>query len=40
MKLSDGYRDFQSKLDRIHGKYDETMAMDFGELDDEDIFGL
>ena len=40
MKLSDGYRDFKSKLDRIHGKYDETMAMDFGELDDEDIFGL
>ncbi len=36
MKLSDDYADFKRNLDRIHPRYDETMAMDFIEADNED----
>jgi hypothetical protein len=27
MKLSDEYRDFEVKLDRVHPRYDETLAL-------------
>lgn len=35
MKLSDDYADFKRKLDKIHPRYDETMAMDFISDDNE-----
>ena len=31
MKLSDGYGDFESKLNRLHPKYDENMTFDFDD---------
>lgn len=36
MKLSDDYPDFKNKLERLHPRYDETMAMDFVSEDDDD----
>ena len=37
MKLSDQYRDFARKLNRIHPRWDETMPLDFGDFDDDGI---
>lgn len=35
MKLSDNYKDFESKLDRIHPKYNETLPLDLSfDFDD------
>ncbi len=39
MKLSDKYDGFKKKMDRIHPPYDETLPMDFGDLEDDE-FGL
>ena len=35
MKLSKDYADFKSKLDQIHTPYDQTLPMDFEDIDDE-----
>ncbi len=41
MKLSDDYPDFRIKLDRLHPRYNETMSLDFVEIEDEgDGIGL
>ena len=40
MKLSDGYADFKTKIDRIHPRYEETMAMDFGDFEEDGNTGL
>lgn len=39
MKLSDSYKDFQRKLDRVHARYGDTLEMDFGatDMDDEGL---
>ena len=34
MKLSTDYEDFMRKLNRIHQPYNETISLDFGQLDD------
>ncbi|WLR98648.1 P63C domain-containing protein [Shinella sumterensis] len=40
MKLSRDYNDFRVKLDMLHPRYDETMAMDFMLSDDDHGKGL
>ncbi len=40
MKLSDDYADFKRKLDRIHPRYNETMALDFFKEDHEKSGGI
>ena len=36
MKLSDDWADFKRKIDQLHPRYDETMALDFGDFDEKD----
>lgn len=40
MKLSKDYNDFIHKLDKLHPRYNETMAMDLSEFSDDDGIGL
>lgn len=40
MKLSKNYADFRGKMDILHPRYDETMAMDFINYDEDDGEGL
>ncbi|MEP0068091.1 P63C domain-containing protein [Pyruvatibacter sp.] len=37
MQLSNDYKDFLAKLDKIHPRYDETLPMDFGDEQDSGL---
>jgi hypothetical protein len=37
MKLSDVYDDFEVKLDRVHPRYDETLALPLFDKDGEPV---
>ena len=37
MKLSDEYRDFEVKLDRVHPRYDKTLALPLFDKDGDPV---